>query len=344
MGDYGFCVPGSDQALSPVDLSQLSGNRSLFSPENMSKMHDENMAEKSRNKANVNVSFTEPGKEPASPKVDTAKRSDVNDKQQQSESVKPEESKTSTNLSDEAVNSVITSLSQLGLTTEASTSSTSGSQPNVSSVQGMWSTAGGEEALMSSIQHANGSLNFQQPPPPVVSSVNATFGNNLLPAQVPQTSLSGLQVQAQRRAITGQQSQGNITAGGPPPQVQNVFVNNSKNYPSWSNGSHGHQLDWLQRGQAGQPGQGNLWSGMHHDHNQSRSMNSLNNLAVAGQFKKANAMNPSLMISPSKYRRSTSYPAQYPVAIPNKMGLDLSGMDGRAAAEQGLLALQQVRK
>ena len=322
MGDYGFGVSGADQALSPVDLGQLNNNHSLFSPEPLTtpiKMQEENLLEKSQVKANLKASFNEAGS--GEPKLeDATKVLDLNNEAQTSSNgVSSHGDQREDTLNDDAVNSVITSLSQLGLTSDVNITG-----PNIvsSAAPGLWSTAGGDDSLIPAMQSMNG---FQ---PPVHSNpaVNGSFGN-LANHQLPLSTLAGVQPPPLRRAITSQNRNAIQQV------QQNIFLNNPKTYQSWSNGSP--QVDWSQRNQLQNP-----WTGLP---NQRKSMGSLNNLAVANQFKNAN-IKPAMVMSPSKFRRSTSHPAQFPQNnFGHKAGIEINGLDHGNQFDH-LLALQQASR
>ena len=327
MGDYGFGLNTNDRALSPVDLNQLTNNQSLFSPEplptNTINMQDETLAEKSAVKQQQ-LSSPNPdhGTDTA---LDDSLARKVNAEQQNG---RMSEDKGKPNMN-ESVNSVITSLNQLGLS-EPSTAVN-----NLTNTPSFWSTAATDDAFISEFQGMNGTVAFQNFPP----ATNALFNTSL--TAPPQLGL-GMPPrqqqpppQQQRRAITGhhhnfQQRQ----------HHSNIFLNNTKAYPTWS--SAPHQQSWAQQNQAGL----NPWGNMQQQNR--RSVPNLNPIGAPGKkpFGPRPSVNSAMLVPQhSKYRRSSSYPGhmqqQQPV-IGTKMPLDFATFEDQRD-NSCMLGLHQVR-
>ncbi len=226
------------------------------------------------------------------------------------------------------VNSVANSLNQLGLSSEPAASSGTPSG-------NFWSTATADDTFIQGFQTLNGAVTFQNFPP-------APIFNNMAGMQQPQHAGTGLSMQQQRRAITGQMP------GAPPPhqqaphnfplqqrgmpQSQNVFLNNSKTYPTWSSAPQGSS--WSQNIP-------NPWANMQG----TRRVPNLN--PIGAPVKKAQnqpgPINSAMLISPSKFRRSTSFPGQMQHSdMVNKPSLDFPGYDNQREGGN-MLGLQQVR-
>lgn len=223
----------------------------------------------------------------------------------------------------DAVNSVITSLNQLGLSEPIINSSSSAinSLPS-SSAPSFWSTGSAEDTFVQGFP--NGAVTFPNFPP---SGANGLF--NMSPHQM------GLMSHPHRRAITG----------GQPQQQQNfqqrhhpgIFLNNTKaSYQPWSNGQ---QSSWSQQ----QPPQSSPWGSSGNSGNLQRRSMTMPNVAPAamggGAMKKPPSVNPSMLISPSKYRRSTSFPGQYrgqQGGLGGKSAMDFGSLDDQ---RDGLLGL-----
>ena len=174
----------------------------------------------------------------------------------------------------------------------------------------------------------NGAVTFQNfPPAPNI------FNTNMNPQA--QLGMGVPQQQGQRRAITGQHTFGQRGH-------QQQFLNNTKTYPTWS--SAPQQSTWSGQTQASPNPWGNL--------GQRRNMNLPNMNPVGGPVgamlgKKPpnhHGMNPAMMISPSKFRRSTSFPGQvHQSAIGTKPNLDFSALEDHRDGSN-MLGIQQVSK
>ena len=226
----------------------------------------------------------------------------------------PEEKKNDSN----SINSVTSSLQQLGLSEPSTTIMTS-----LASAPSFWSTATADDTFIQGFQALNGQVTFQNFPP----APNALFNSNL----APQLNLNVPQQQApQRRAITAQH---NFQQQRQHAQQSNLFLNNTKTYPTWS--SAPQQSSW-----SAQQNQTNLspWGNIQQ---QRRSVPNLN--PISAPVKKNNPHHhQSVMISPSKFRRSTSYPGQMQqAAIGTKPTFELSGLDDHREGNS-MLNFQQV--
>ena len=328
MGDYGFGLNTNDRALSPVDLNQLSNNQSLFSPEplptNTINMQDETLAEKSAVKQ----------QQLSSPNPDHSTDESLDDsvtrKVNAEQNGRMAEDNRRVNMND-SVNSVITSLNQLGL------SEPNSAVINLTNTPSFWSTAAADDAFISEFQGMNGTVAFQNFPP----ATNALFNTSLTaPPQLglgmPPRQQQPPPPPQQRRAITGhhhhnfQQRQ----------HHSNMFLNNTKAYPTWS--SAPHQQSWAQQNQAGL----NPWGNMQQQNR--RSVPNLNPIGAPGgkkPFGQHPSVNSAMMVPQhSKYRRSSSYPGhmqqQQPV-IGTKMPLEYSTFEDQRD-NSCMLGLHQV--
>ena len=297
MGDYGFIVNSNVRALSPVDFNQLSNNHSLFSP--VSKMQDETLLDK-------NAAAKQGQHSPNT----TENGSDTNLEDALLGKGKPnghEEKKNNNNVSDSVVNSVANSLNQLGLSEPTSTVISS-----MATTPSFWSTATADDTFIQGFQALNGTVTFQNFPP----APNPLFNTNLTPQLGLSMAQQNAQAGAQRRAITGQHSYQRH-------QTSNLFLNNSKTYPTWSSAPH-QQSSWSGQNQTSM----NPWGGVQQQ--RGRSIPNLNPIGAPGMKKPTGhqQQGANSMISPSKFRRSTSFPGhmQQP-AIGTKPGLDFPGLD-----------------
>ena len=350
MGDYGLGINTSDRALSPVDFNQLNSNQSLFSPSSLSTkqttMQDDTLhigeqsaAVKQQQQQMSPNNSAENGREDTLGDDSLGIKS-KNDPQQQQNGQPHEEKKN--NVTD-SVNSVITSLNQLGL-----------SEPNntvisslASTVPSFWSTATTDDTFIQGFPAVNGAVTFPNFPP----GANPLFNTNVAP-QLPQQLGLGpgpLPQQAtahQRRAITGQTAAGFPQQRGPAQQQQaNMFLNNTKTYPTWS--SAPQQSTWSQQQQQQQQQTQNAalnpWASMQQQQQQQQQRRAAamppNVGPIGAPGKKPNMPTSSMMVSPSKYRMPT------PGMGGGKAGLDFGsggGMDDHRDAS-GILGMQQVR-
>lgn len=321
MGDYSFGLNQNTRSLSPVDLTQLASNQSLFSDQATSgiMMHDETLVEKAGQHQQLS---------PHMPNMPNGDHKVDHHLEEQFRKISPcpdvpngiYDEKKPNSLTD-----VTNSLSQLGL-----------SEPNSavinSSAPSFWSTATADDTFVQGFQTLNGTVTFQNFPP--ASNQQAMFNTNMAP-QGPTPAQLGLNVPQQqppqRRAITGQHNNGYGPHTGFPQQQRqssNPFLNNSKSYPAWSSAPHPQQQQsWSavanQQPQQNQSPALNPWGNAQNVQQQRRSMPSMNPMAPN---KKPVA--PSMLISPTKFRKSMSFPGQMqPSAIGTKPALDFPGLD-----------------
>ncbi|ELU07791.1 hypothetical protein CAPTEDRAFT_193161 [Capitella teleta] len=378
MGEYAATLNGNDRALSPINFHLLSSNnhQSLFSTtaaevvgcsagsliqqqaviseRNFMNMQDENLlvSEKAANMKNqqqlspgLSDSISDQSLEEPSLLRKTNSKGDLSGAgyREMGSTNGDDQAKNGMNgVSSDAVNSVITSLNQLGL----SEPNTSGiNSPNcslaitsslpTSSTPNFWSTGSAEDTYVQGFpSNVNGAVTFQNFP----SSTNALFNANH--PMAPQMGMSGMPPQHHRRAITGQQQQQNF------PQQRNpggMFLNNTKTYPPWSNGNPNQQNSWSQQQQQQQQqNSSNPWGSMQHSQRRSMTMPNVNPVGASMKKSLSPNMNPSMLISPSKYRRSTSFPGQYRAQQAgmgnSKSALDFSSLED---PRDGLLGLHQ---
>ena len=324
MGDYGFGLNSNVRALSPVDFNQLTNNQSLFSPEPVAThahtMQDETLlSEKSAVKQQQQPqqhSSPNPSENGGDPHLeDSMLRKNKVDGQH----VSQEEKKNNNNVNDSVVNSVANSLNQLGLSEPTSTVISS-----LATTPSFWSTATADDTFIQGFQAINGQVTFQNFPP----APNPMFNTNL----APQLGLNVPQQQPpQRRAITGHHNQYQPQRQH---QQSNLFMNNTKTYPTWSSAPAQQQSSWSQQNQQTLNPWGNIQQ-------QRRSVPNLN--PIGAPVKKPPShhqqTNSSMMISPSKFRRSTSFPGQMQQsAIGTKPVLDFPGLDDHR--DSSMLGLQ----
>lgn len=315
MGDYGLGINTSDRALSPVDFNQISSNQSLFSPGSVSTkqstMQDDTL-HVGEQTAGKQQQLSPNGKENG--REDSLDDS-LNIKTQPEQQNGTQDEKKNNNVGD-SVNSVITSLNQLGLSEQNNAVITSLN----TSVPSFWSSATTEDTFIQGFP-MNGAVTF-----PNFPGANPLFNN--VGAQMPQQMGLGPgslpQQQAARRPITGQ------TPGFPqqrPTQQQpNMFLGNTKTYPTWS--SAPQQSSWSQ--QQSQTAGLNPWANMQQQ--QRRTMPNVGPIGAPG--KKPNLQSSSMPFSPSKFRMPQP-------GMGGKGGLDFGGMEDHRDAS-GLLGMQQV--
>ena len=310
MGDYAYGLNSNTRSLSPVDFHQLGRNQSLFLPEPVQTMQDETLLEKSAAKPQQ---LSPNGEHSGDPNLDDPLLRKVSPEVQNG----THEEKKNNNNVDTTVNSVANSLNQLGL-----------SEPNssavISSAPSFWSTATADDTFVQGFQTLNGAVTFQNFPP----APNPMFNTNL----APQLGLNVPQQQPpQRRAITGQHS-------GFPQQRQtsNLFLNNTKSYPTWS--SAPQQSSWSQ--QQNQNPAMNPWANVQQ---QRRSVPSMQPMQAPTKKLPQPPVNASMLISPSKFRRSTSFPGQMQQsAIGTKPSLDFPGLEDLRDGGNVMVGLTQV--
>ena len=316
MGEYGLNLNCNDRALSPVDFNQLTNNQSLFSPDPLalqpsSTMQDETLHDKTAVKqqqlspAGQEKSSEQDLQDPVMRKVKAEQENGIHEEKVHAHS-------------NDSMNSVITSLNQLGLSEANAVVNSSLAPPNY------WSAGTNtvtDDAFIQSFQPVNGAVTFSTnfaPPPSGLFNTNMTpqMGMNL-----PQAQQQQQQAQQHRRAITGQQA----FAGQRHHQSNQLFLqNNTKTYPTWSSAQQQQHSAWSQQqNQNTVPPWGNI--------QQRRTVPNLNPIGAPVKKVHPNVnhpMNHSMVISPSKFRRSASYPTQMQQTQVNpKPSFDFSGID-----------------
>ena len=322
MGDYGLGLNSNVRALSPVDFNQLTNNQSLFSPEPIphnSNNHHQNYTMQDETLVDKNgVKQHQISSNNTDNSSDQNHDVDINRKSKNDGSSPSFDDKKNV----DAVSSVTTSLSQLGLSSDPNGAVIS----SLASAPNFWSTATADDTFIQGFP-VNGTVTFQNFPP----AHNQLYNSNM----APQIGISMAQQQpppqTQRRAITAHhnfpQSQR---------QQQNMYLNN-KSYPQWSSAPQQQQSSWSQQTQNTLSPWANI------QQQQRRSVPNLN--PIGAPMKKPpthHPMNSSMMISPSKFRRSTSYPGHLQAAIGTKPGLDIAGLDDHRDANS-MLNFHQVR-
>ncbi|XP_071448399.1 cytoplasmic polyadenylation element-binding protein 3 isoform X1 [Hetaerina americana] len=198
------------------------------------------------------------------------------------------------------------------------------------STASLWSSGSIEDGLLHglNVPAVNGTLPFQNFPP---SNPNPLFNTSLGPQIAPGLPQSQSQQQPQRRAITATHNfPHNISRhiqGGSHPQ--NVFMAGKGYAASWSAGPQQHQSTWSPAGPQGQNAAGlSPWS-------RGRSVPNLNPLSSMGNMGSLGNRKPSptfnhqqhsgMVISPIKFRRSTSYPGKG--LFPQPPTFEITNMD-----------------
>ncbi|KAG8227744.1 hypothetical protein J437_LFUL008388 [Ladona fulva] len=198
------------------------------------------------------------------------------------------------------------------------------------STASLWSSGSIEDGLLHglNVPAVNGTLPFQNFPP---SNPNPLFNTSLGPQIAPGLPQSQSQQQPQRRAITATHNfPHNISRhiqGGSHPQ--NVFMAGKGYAASWSTGPQQHQSTWSPAGPQSQNAAGlSPWS-------RGRSVPNLNPLSSMGNMGSLGNRKPSptfnhqqhssMVISPIKFRRSTSYPGKG--LFPQPPTFEITNMD-----------------
>lgn len=188
-----------------------------------------------------------------------------------------------------------------------------------------------DDTVYQGYQPINGTVSFQQfaTSPNTVLSHRGGFPVN-------HVGLTGAHQQpAARRAITAHHNF---------PQRQTSFMlNNPKTYQNWSTSAHQAPVTWP----PGQQGPATLcpWGGMPPQH-QRRSVPNLNALAPLGAFKKPTLQQQvqqhqqHALLTPSKFRRSTSFSGQIHQAATGVKQMDLGTFDDLAIHREGIITYQ----
>ncbi|XP_076367823.1 cytoplasmic polyadenylation element-binding protein 2-like isoform X3 [Tachypleus tridentatus] len=307
MGDYSFGVSSSVRTLSPVEFQTNSNSTSLFFPAETitNTMQDELLLEKStatkqtRTQAqqlSTNNDVTTNGEQ----SLDELRKT----KTEESGTVVNGQSEKKTPETSTAGNGTVSSPLQLNFSDPTPGTAITTSSPN------FWSSVTTDDTFIQGIPAVNGTLSFQNFTS--TPNVNPMFSTGLGPQlNIPQ------QHPPQRRAIIGAHNFGQ-PRHQPQPQ-SNLF----KTYSNWNNPS---QTTW-----SAPQTQNTLspWNTM----KLATQKRSVPNLSPISPLKKnPPSVGPhSMVISPSKFRRSTSLPVGKP--FPNNIGgnqcFEITGEDGR---------------
>ncbi|KAK3095783.1 hypothetical protein FSP39_019015 [Pinctada imbricata] len=196
---------------------------------------------------------------------------------------------------------------------------TAGVAPMPPSSTGLWANSVPEENYMQGYQSVNGTVAFQQFPP-----VHNNVYNGGMQTHMGGTNSILQQPPAQRRAITAQHNF---------PQRQQAGIilnNNSKSYPNWSNMANATQ--WVQHQQTPQHW-GNIPNNTQHQRRSVPSFSSIPSFAFKKQTPAVSypqQYGQTSLISPSRFRRSTSFPGQMHQAALMKPNLDMTSLDDSA--------------
>lgn len=298
MGDYNFSVSSSVTALPPVDFQQNSNGTSLFfsSDSVTHTMQDDLLLEKSAGKQPQQLS-------PATENTTNGEQTleDFSGRNQKNEDTVPDvNAQNEKKILDSSNSGTSSSPLQLGFSEPSSTINITSTTPS------FWSTVATDDTFIQGISAMNGTLSF--PNFASTGNVNPMLNTNLGPQiNIPQ--------QPQRRAITGAH---NFPQNRHQPQP-NLF----KTYTNWSSP---HQTTWS----APQtPNALSTWNTV----NLANHKRSVPNMSPISPLKKTspNMGQHSMVISPSKFRRSTSMPVgkPFPHALGANTNYDLTGDESR---------------
>lgn len=297
MDDYNFSVNSSVAALSPVDFQTNSGSTSLFFPSEpvAHTMQDDLLLDKSTGKQLQQLS----------PSNDNNTNGDQNSDDYSLRNKKNEESETD-DVQNEKKNLDSSSPGTTSSPLQLGFSETSNTINITSTAPSFWSTVGTDDTFVQGIPTMNGSLPFQN----FATSTNPILNTNM----GPQLNLSQ-QPTPQRRAITGAH---NFPQNRHQPQP-NLF----KAYTNWSNP---HQTAWST---PQTPNALSAWNAV----NITNHKRSVPNMSPISPLKKTqtNVGQHSMVISPSKFRRSTSMPVgkPFPHGLGTNTNYDITGDDNR---------------
>ncbi|CAH1782791.1 unnamed protein product [Owenia fusiformis] len=360
MGDYGFVQNSNVRALSPVDFNQFSNNQSLFSPElgQGGKMQDEILLDKGPSKS-----------QQLSPNPENG----TTDQCLEDSLIRKAKSEGNSPVPDvdrkaDPVSNVTSTFNQLGLSSDSANAinTSIGSAPN------FWSTNTAEDSLLQSFPTAtvNGTVAFQNFPPAPNSIYNSNI-SNMAPQQMSSMNIP----QQNRRAITGQQAlqnqlqnqiqqqleqvgqhnpqhngqhntqqqqhnaqQHNYAQQRQQQQMAGMFQQNTKTYPTWSNAAQQQQNSWPNQ----QQGSNTLspWASIQQQQPNRRSVPNVNPISAPSLKKpQHSSFNTSNIISPSRFRRCTSYPGQIGQQAIGTKPFDI-GNDHREGGN-GMMSYQQ---
>lgn len=303
MGEYGLTLNSHVRCISPVDFNQLSYNQCSLSTEVSPprKMQDESLLEK--------YAATKQAQQlPTANHENGLNNSDQIIRNDDSV-LRKGPTDGSSPISEDKKNELLNTVSplQLGLSEPPATVVTSHS----SAPPNYWSSPTADETFLQGFQSLNGTVTFQQFPPAPNAVFNAGVSPHMgLTNAVPQHPPNVIP----RRAITAHH---NFPQNR---QQPNAIINNSKSYPAWS--SAPQQSSWS--GQNNQQTTLSPWGSVVQQ--QRKSMPNMNPVAPIKKPNFPHHINPSVF-SPSKFRRSTSFPGQIHHAALNKSNLDYTGAD-----------------
>ncbi|XP_064630693.1 cytoplasmic polyadenylation element-binding protein 2-like isoform X2 [Lineus longissimus] len=308
MGDYGLGLNSNARALSPVDFNQLSNNQSLFSPEILpphtaSTMQDETLCAVKQKQPSPQPQQHQPNLQ-LSPNL-----GDPNSSQDPDEAFRKGKVEGSSPAPEDRKNhdGIVSSPLDLGLSDPGNNSM---GMNSLASGPNFWSTGTADDTFIQGFPAMNGhgTVTFQNFPPaanplfntnptPQLQSSMSNFG----PQQHQQSAQHSHQSQQQRRAITGQHNFQQLQQQQRQ-QQSNLFYNSTKTYPTWS--SAPQQSSWSSSHQ--NQTTINPWGSIQ----QQRRPGSVPNHVgpIGAQIQQKKNMNSSVLISPSKFRRSTSFP------------------------------------
>ncbi|KFM79349.1 hypothetical protein X975_09149, partial [Stegodyphus mimosarum] len=278
MGDYSFGISSNVTAISPVDYKQNSSSKSFFSGESLSHtMQDELLMDKSNPTAAGKQ--TESQQQASTNGEALVNNSEGNMEEYSNSKVKNEDNELSVNsqLEKQVIETSSTSgTPSSSLQLEFSDAAITTSAPT------FWSGVTGDDAFSSGVSPLKNTLSFQNFP----NASNPVFNTSLGPQiNIPQS------LPPQRRAITGAHNFSQNRHQQPQSNILKTFSNwSSPQNTSWS---------------APQTPNGLLpWNAMNLA-NQKRTVPNIN--PVCSQKKTQPAVGQhSMVISPSKFRRSTS--------------------------------------
>lgn len=298
MGDYNFGVNSSVAALSPVDFQTNSCNSSLFFPSEpvAHTMQDDLLLDKSTGKQLQQLS----------PSNDSTTNGDQNSDDYSLKNRKNEDSENDDvqiekkNLDSSSPGTTSSPL-QLGFSESSNALNITSTAPS------FWSTVGTDDTYVQGIPTMNNSLPFQN----FATSTNPILSTNM----GPQLNLTQ-QHTPQRRAITGAH---NFPQNRHQPPQPNLF----KAYTNWSTP---HQTAWST---PQTPNTLSAWNAV----NITNHKRSVPNMSPISPLKKTqtNVGQHSMVISPSKFRRSTSMPVgkPFPQGLGGNTNYDMTGDENR---------------
>ncbi|XP_069139891.1 cytoplasmic polyadenylation element-binding protein 2-like [Argopecten irradians] len=292
MGDYGVAVSANIGGLSSLNNKHILQSKGLFTSDSSPTrtMQDDILLEKSTSKQSQQLQVnTENGTEQNGENFSKNGKIDSNT---QLDERRPD-----------LLGNVSTSSMNAGEVTNGTTTAVISMS---SAAPAFWSNAATDDSFVQGFPSVNGTVAFQQFPPTANNMFNAALashmGMNVPPQQQPPP----------RRAITAHHNF---------PQRQGMMMNNnSKSYPNWSNAPQ--PPSWSQQTQSFSTGWANVPQ-------QRRSMPSMNPVlkkpSINNQYHRVGQSTP--LISPSKFRRSTSFPGQMHQTALLKPNLDLHSLD-----------------